>query len=239
MRLTSLLILILTTTILNAQSKEAEETWIGLSNLFFKSKDMNTVTSFNTNPSIILHKELIDHQFHFRFYYRKINKKKVYQQLDLFEIGWTRNKNSIAVDNGNFIEIIGGKDIKSFNFLLGYQKGKLFPIVSRLNGDIGIRGFGWYNKASETPLTSTGFPLKIKSAGLGLNLVMGLNYQVHKRINIGYSIVPASVMVFWNETVVDNPILPLRLKRARSIELESSFFKSIIGLRNFNISYAF
>ena len=241
MRLTSILILMLALTSLHAQSRKSTEKWIGVNNLSFKNKDMNTTVPLQTDSSILIHTGLLDKQFSIGLYFRIINKKRIYQQFDLFQMGWNRDKEDTIVDRTNlgYTQTLGGKDIKSFNLLLGYQIGKLFPIIPKLTGDVGIRGFFKYRKVDETPLSSSSYLRNIKSTGLGLNLTVGLNYQVHKKINIGYHFVPISTALCLTKTDTNNPILTPRASNTKNLDFESSFFKSIIGTRNIDISYVF
>lgn len=236
MRLSSVLILMLTITSLHAQTKEADEKWIGINNLFFKNKDTNTSSPL---PAGTLLEELLDKQLSFGLYYRKINKKKVYKQFDLLAISWKESKEKTVQLSSWYPEITSGKEVKEFNVLVGYQQGKLFQIKPKLYGDVGIRTYAWYKTIDNKPLNSAGYPISVKSTGIGLNLEVGLNYQVFKRINIGYNIVPVAFKMFWNEDYTHNPILPETQKRERSLKFNNDFFDSVINLRNFHISYVF
>jgi hypothetical protein len=112
-------------------------------------------------------------------------------------------------------------------------------IKRAINHIINHRLYAWYEINKDIPVTSAGFPLTITSAGLGLNLELGLNFQVIKQLNIGYRIIPVAGRLFWEETHLDDPRFPPSNRSVQKIKGDGDLFQSIIGLRNFHISYCF
>ena len=239
MRLTFLLILIFSITNLCAQSSGKTEKWFGISNSFAKNKSTNT-TVFLADSSIRVDKGWLDKQFSIGFYYRRISEKGIYQQYDLFEMAWKKNKNEVKVDKGMGVNgPIKGTDVKIFNVLLGYQVGKLFKITPKFKADIGIRTFFWYQKADTIPLSAISSPFETKSLAVGVNLALGIYYQIHEKINIGFSVIPGSITVFWNEVYLDNPVLTTRARYRRNTDYNGNLFKPLFGFKNIKVSYIF
>jgi hypothetical protein len=194
------------------------------------------------DSSLWVAEESLDRQLSLGFSFRKVKANGVYEQFDLLELNWLKTRDATLVErqsSGARAEPSRGQEVEVFSALTGYQIGKLFPIVSCLSADVGVRGTAWYQRSTDTPLTSQGFPGRTKSAGLGLNLELGVIFQVHERINIGYHFIPATVKGFWQEEKSENPILTLEQQRERSVEFTGELLESVLNFRNIHINYIF
>ncbi len=231
------LISMLTMTSLFAQSTGKREKWIGINNLAFKNHATKSLTPLPSDPSAMFDKGEINRQFSFGIYYRIIHENKPYQQFDLLAIGWAKDETYGNIIKDNQLQPVNGAVVNTLNLLIGYQRGKLHPITSKLNGDIGIRGNVWYQNIKETP--TTGFNSKSKSIGLAFDLKVGLNYQIFKKINIGYNIIPASSNFCWTQELTNNPFLPEPQRTHSAINIDLFLFKSILSTSNISISYVF
>ncbi len=243
MRLSTVLILFIIMGGVNAQSNQFPEKWIGLNNLFFKNKDISkTSIQFTTSgDSLLVINESLDQQLSFGISFRKINKKGGYDEFDIFAINSSKNRevSSEQLVDSPITEPLRGQESKSLRLQIGYQRGKLLPILPRLNADLGLSGSVWYETNKTTPVTSAGFPVDTRLAGVGLNVELGLNFQIIKQLNIGYSIFPITSNVAWRETTVNNPILPVDQRVERDLKFDADLFKSTFEWRNFHIRYCF
>ncbi|MEO0684071.1 MAG: hypothetical protein AAFY76_03230 [Cyanobacteria bacterium J06649_11] len=244
MRLCITLILTLTLININAQSNNNQEPWVGLNNIFYKSKDV--ITSRLLIPSdsnIVAVDELIDHQLSLGLFFRRNRKDNTYYQID-FSLNRNRYLDATVVEktmmNGaTIIEPTRGQEIKTFNTSAGYRKGKTFRMIPKLYIDVGVRGSIWYQKENITPVTAMPFPLENTSFGIGLSVIGGFNYQVFDKLIIGYNLTPISIIGYWNREYVDNRVLTDDQKINTSVNFDSSFFESTIDLRNILIAYIF
>lgn len=225
---------------LNAQQGSTHSQWIGLHNMYFQNANESTVDTM-LSPTRILTQVDKERAFSLGLHYRRINEKRIYQQFDVFAFDLAIKEDFLMTEipSQNVIEPTRGTEVKTTNIRLGYQYGKMFSLVNRLTADAGLGGYPTYLRSSTLPRTSAGFPRRETRLGFGLNIHLGLNYQVFKNINIGYSFVPATAQWFWYEERIENPILTENQKISREARLETTAFESVLDFRNIRISYTF
>lgn len=240
MRITFILSLLFTVTFLQAQSKSKIAHWGGLHNIHIKNKEYSS-RSYRADSILILNKELLDKQYSFGIHYRQGKKNNTYYQIDFIGVGWKGSEDLTTVTRLDIglTQIVGGEEIEEWNVETGFQMGRFFPLLTNLNADIGVRAFSYYKYRKQEYAVSTINGQTDNSLGLGLNVKVGLNYQLFRNINIGYHITPMTIRGFWNKNFVDNPTFPNDQTTNRRIKLTGRYFEDMIAMQNFRISFVF
>lgn len=232
------LLMLFSTNHLHAQQRYSSDQWVGLHNMYYQNTDNSRVdtNALQTRVTTQIDKEKA---LSFGVHYRTINENKVYQQIDIFSLDLAVVEDLLVAETigQTIFEPTRGAEVKTTNVRLGYQRGKMFPLVNRMTADVGVGGYPTYIRKERTPFTSVGFPVRETWLGLGLNIHLGLNYQIHENINIGYSFIPVSAQWFRYEERVENPILTERQQTNSEARLETSVFDSVLDFRNVRISY--
>jgi hypothetical protein len=234
-------LLILAAISLCGQTTQYAGDWLGVNNIFFRHKDD---LSEQPHPSIaqsLLRTELADYQFSGGFFWRKVNEDNSYWQIDFVAADWStlREFTELIRLPMSTAEILGGQEVNALSFGSCYQRGKLWPIADKLLIDVGLEAAIFYDRMREEPLLSQFFPVQETEIGIGLNIEIGLVYQIFKRVNIAYHMRPVAASGYWYEYYLNNPILTEQQRRERSVEFGSAFLGSLFDLRNLHLSYVF
>jgi hypothetical protein len=238
-RLLSLFALLLMfSTSLLAQKRAMPDQWIGLHNFYYQNR--TKVNQYFPDSIRTITIEDHDAALSLGAYYRVIKENNTYHHFDLFAFDLTTKEDLTVTERvgSQIYEPTKGARIETTDIRFGYRRGKMFPLLNRLTADASVGGYPVFQRKTTTPLTSIGFPRSEKWLGLGLNIHLGLNYQVHKNINIGYSFVPVAGQWSWYEKRVENPILTERQKIVdSSARMDIDAFASVLDFRNININY--
>ncbi|MEL7423974.1 MAG: hypothetical protein AAFN81_13320 [Bacteroidota bacterium] len=243
MRLLSLLILLCLFAEADAQSRRKRtEHWIGINNLNYKdvSSQADPVV-YNPRPEFLFMEEDSEQELSFGFSWRTLKENDLYRQIDFFAFDQRKDRTFRSLEDTLTGQIIAlsGRENEALNISGAYQMGKLFPIKSWLQGDIGARLVVQYQKGEPTPLTSGGFRSTVTAYGLGLNIRAGLIFRVHERLAIGYHITPINTDLLREKRIGGNPILTLDQRTTKSVVFDATFFDSILDFRNLSINYVF
>jgi hypothetical protein len=236
-RLFSLFALLsLLSTSLVGQRRDMPDRWIGLHNFYYQNR--SEVDQYTPDSNRIITIEDHDAALSLGIYYRVFKENNSYHHFDVFAFGLTTDENGTSSlnTNNNLFQYIRGARRETTNIRFGYRRGKMFPLLNRLTADASVGGYPVYQRKKTIPF-SIGFPRRETWLGMGLNIHLGLNYQIHKNINIGYSFVPVAGQWSWYEKRVENPILTDNQKRTRSARMDTEIFASVLDFRNININY--
>ena len=220
--------------------REIQEQWYGLHNLHFKNKrDLFIDTAQLSTQMGILTRKDFEKNYSFGLHYRLVLENSLYHQFDIITLAINEREDLLLFEAFAFqiSEPTRGSIITDTDLQLGYRLGKLFTIAKGLTADASTGFYPTYKRLFTQPLTSAGFPKRQTRLGLGIDLRLGLNYQLHPRVNIGYHISPALFQWFWLEDYTENPILTQRQKSKISVEMQTTFFEDLLQIQNFRISY--
>ncbi|MGH1433056.1 MAG: hypothetical protein ACRBG0_01205 [Lewinella sp.] len=237
-RLFSLFVLLsLLSTSLLGQKRAMPDQWIGLHNFYYQNRE--EINQFTSDSILYLISKDHDAALSLGMYYRVIKEDNSYHHFDLFAFGFTRKEDlRVGERVGTMIyEPTSGTHIETTDIRFGYRRGKMFPLFKRLTADASVGGYPVYQRKNTIPLTSAGFPRRETWLGIGLNIHLGLNFQIHKKINIGYSFVPVAGQWSWYEERVQNPVLTQSQQITRSARMDTQAFESMLDFRNININY--
>ena len=239
----SLLILSTFPTLLFGQRPATTERWLGINNMYYKDGGFNNMDTIlvgiNNDQEAILTNREVDQQYSLGLHYRLVKANAMYQQFEVINLDINRFEflTALQIVGQQILQPVRGSDTKTTNIRIGYRLGKLFELTKGLTADASIGGYPTYNRVSFIPLTSAGFPQRDTRIGLGLDIRLGLNYQVLPNINIGYSFIPAAGQWFWHEEYIDNPILTERRKIERNLEMQTNAFEQVLDFRNISLRY--
>lgn len=230
-------LLLLSSTSLLAQKRAMPDQWVGLHNFYYQNRE--ELKQFTSDSTLFLTSKDYDAALSLGMYYRVIKEDNSYHHFDLFAFDFTRKEDlRVAERVGSQIyEPASGTFVETIDIRFGYRRGKMFPLLKRLTADASVGGYPVYQRKNTIPLTSAGFPIRETWLGLGLNIHLGLNYQIHKKINIGYSFIPVAGQWSWYEERVENPILTDPQKTTRSARMDTEAFASVLDFRDINIRY--
>ena len=220
--------------------REIQERWYGLHNLHYKNKrDLLIDTAHLSTPMGILTIKDFEKNYSFGLHYRVVQENSFYHQFDIITLAITKRENLTLFEAfaAQVSEPTRGSITTDTDLQLGYRLGKLFAIAKGLTADASTGFYPTYQRLFTQPLISAGFPKRQTRLGLGIDLRLGLNYQLHPRVNIGYHISPALFQWFWLEDYTENPILTQRQKGKTSAEMQTAFFENLLQIQNFRISY--
>lgn len=230
------LLLIFSTSLL-AQKRAMPDQWIGLHNFYYQNK--SKVNQYTSDSITFITIEDHDSALSLGAYYRVIKDNNSYHHFDLFAFDLATKEHLVVQERvgSQIYEPTRGSLVETTDIRFGYRRGKMFPLLKRLTADASVGGYPVYQRKITTPLTSIGFPRRETWLGLGLNIHLGLNYQIHKKINIGYSFIPVAGQWSWYEERVENPILTESQQTTRSARMDTEAFASVLDFRNINIRY--
>ena len=224
-----------------AQRKAKPERWIGLHNVYYKNKSSSSsYTSQSPNGLEFIHTyDESDKQLSLGLHYRVIKANRIYQQFEILNLDINESEfvSITRVPGQSFSTPSSGRRLEYTNIQIGYRLGKMLPVWKGLSADASIGGYPTYRRTRTTPLTSLGFPQRDTYLGFSLDIQLGLNYQVHPNINIGYSIVPVAGQWFWHEHYNNNPILTERQKIDEEIIMQTNAFDQLLDFRNISLRY--
>lgn len=226
---------------LNAQFSKEYKKWIGVNHLYFKQKSElsdRIPTSSSTLP--FLERGAVDNETSFALFFRSAKDNGMYQQLDLIALNWGQDEHYTKYYDGDDVLLHELKSLEEqFGLQIAYQKGKMFSLSPKLSADVGLRGFFFYEK-TENPIGGpSSFRWTLKSRGGGLNIELGLNYQIGKHLNVGYYVVPVSMRVYWNEVYEHNVFFPIQYRYTNTNGVDVEALKSLLDFKNFHIAYIF
>lgn len=230
------LLLIFSTSLLG-QKRAMPDQWIGLHNFYYQNK--SEVNQYTSDSISFLTAEDHDAALSMGMYYRIIKENNSYHHFDIFAFDLTTKEDLRVTERvgSQIYEPTSGAIVETTDIRFGYRRGKMFPLRNRLTADASVGGYPVYQRKYITPLTSIGFPRSETWLGVGLNIHLGLNYQIHKNINIGYSFIPVAGQWSWYEERVENPILTKRQQVNRSARMDTDAFASVLDFRNINLRY--
>jgi hypothetical protein len=237
-RLFSLFVLLsLLSTSLLGQKRAMPDQWIGLHNFYYQNK--SKVNQYTSDSIFFITIEDHDAALSLGAYYRVIKDNNSYHHFDLFAFDIATKEHLVIQERvGSQInEPTRGSLVETTDIRFGYRRGKMFPLFKRLTADASVGGYPVYQRKNTIPLTSAGFPRRETWLGIGLNIHLGLNFQIHKKINIGYSFVPVAGQWSWYEERVQNPVLTQSQQITRSARMDTQAFESMLDFRNININY--
>jgi hypothetical protein len=221
---------------LHGQQQFYREKWIGLHNMAFKDK---TETSEYQTPSWFANSTTNEKRFSIGFHYRWFPKERTYHQLDLFARDREEDdKVSLlySLSSGNFLGALGATEQRS-TIRLGYRIGRMFPIAKRLTADVSLGAHPSYQRMETVPNGSFAFPRMRTAWGAEARLYAGLNYRIHKRINIAYHFVPMTMSYYHSKNILKNPLLTRRQQESTSKDYDVNFLGDLLDVRNITISY--
>ncbi|WP_367390725.1 hypothetical protein [Lewinella sp. LCG006] len=229
--------LLLFSTSLLGQKRAMPDQWIGLHNFYYQNK--SDVKQYTPDSILFLTTEDHDAALSLGMYYRIIKENNTYHHFDVFAFDLTTKEDLMVIERRDLgiAEPFRGSRVETTDIRFGYRRGKMFPLLNRLTADASVGGYPVYQRKTTTPFSYVKFPVRETWLGMGLNIHLGLNYQIHKNINIGYSFIPVAGQWSWYEERVENPILTEQQKVNRSARMDTQAFASILDFRNFNINY--
>lgn len=226
---------------LAAQQNDPGAKWFGLNNLYYQNQSTSQVDTFFTsnNQLLVVTDEDSKNAISFGFHYRLMGDNQSYQQFEL--VSFDRE----VIEEGLLSEIIGqqiseptrGFRQVNWNIRVGYRRGKLITLHDWITADISLGAYPTFQRTFRSPLASADFPRRDLRAGIGLDARLGLNFQVHPNLNIGYSFVPVAVDWAWQQSRVENPILVEEQRTGTSFEMQTEAFADIFDFRNISIRY--
>lgn len=226
---------------LSGQKRTTPEKWIGIHNVYYKNRTdhfRDTVLT-SSNVQIVTSDRTLDKNLSLGFHYRLIKENGRYQQFDLISLDVDKTEGLLVIYRvgDQFMEPFRGSRTKTTNLQFGYRFGKMFTVYKQLMADASVGGYPMYNKLYRTPLTSGGFPRHDIRLGFTLDLRLGLNYQIHEHLNLGYSFVPFAGQWFWREQRTFNPVLIKMQQIERTTEMQTSTFSQVLDFRNISLRY--
>lgn len=231
------------TIVLFGQQADKPAKWLGIHQLDYQNKKISSADTTLTNDNRELVTSITDNDKNLAggLFYRTINDKGIFHQIDIISLDINRREDTRQV------EIIGTMEGPTFfgttqdatHIQLGYRIGKMYALHKNLSADGSIGGHPTYIRQNQLPLTSLSFPKRDTRIGIGIDIRLGLNYQIHQRINIGYSIAPFTGQWFWHQQRVDNPILSEEQKISETLEMDIYFFDNLLDIRHLSLRYVF
>ncbi|MEL7222019.1 MAG: hypothetical protein AAGJ93_11920 [Bacteroidota bacterium] len=245
MKLPLLIILVyFQTAVLLGQKIDWSEKWFGLHELDYQNRQVFSVDTMLTNDNRQLVSTITDNKQNLALglFYRTINKRGIFHQIDIisFDINSLEDAKETVIIGAMEEPSFFGLTQESTRIQLGYRIGKMYILYRDLSADASFGLRPTYIQQEQMPLPGTLiFPRSDTRIGISGDFRFGLNYQVHPRINIGYSIAPMAGQLFWHQQRVDNPILTEEQKTSEMLELNVDFFENLLDIRHLSVRYVF
>lgn len=224
-----------------AQHDGAGAKWLGLHNIYYQDQSRNAIDTVFTsnNQQLVISEEDSQKALSFGFHYRLIGNKQSYHQFELVSFDRTVSEELVLTEiiGQQFTEPTRGFRQVNTNIRIGYRRGKLLSLHERITADFSLGVYPTYQRNTHVPVSSAGFPQRDLRIGIGLDARLGLNFQLHPNVNIGYSFVPLAGDWFWHQSKIENPILTDPQRTSTGFEMQSYAFENVLDFRNISLRY--
>lgn len=221
---------------LHGQQQFYREKWIGLHNMAFKDK---TETLDYETQSWLVNETTNEKRLSIGLHYRWFHKERTYRQVELFAFDSEKDDvvtQRYSLSNGDFLGPAGYEEQRS-TIRLGYRTGRMVPMDDRLTVDLGVGGYPSYQRTESVPYSAASFPKTGTVWGVEVSFYAGLNYRIHKRINIAYHFVPIRMTYTRSRSTLGNPNLSPNQRESGFTQYDVNYWHFLLDVRNITISY--